>query len=110
MFENQVVIVTGGASGIGLGCVEKFLDLGATVVIADKDEKNGNALSEKYRTQGKDLHFITTDVSNYQQVEKMCQQASSLKGQIHVLVNSAGMFTAPAYCTDMDNEGWLKRA
>ncbi len=108
MFENQVIIVTGGASGIGLGCVEKFLDLGATVVIADIDEKNGNALTEQYKTQGKELHYIATDVSDYQQVEKMCQQAASIKGQIHVLVNSAGMVTEPAYCTDMENEKWLK--
>jgi NAD(P)-dependent dehydrogenase (short-subunit alcohol dehydrogenase family) len=44
-FEGQVVVVTGGASGIGAACVRRFADEGATVVVADVDEERGAALA-----------------------------------------------------------------
>ena len=57
---GKVAIVTGGASGIGAGIVEKFLTEGARVVIADVERERGEELAGKL---GGDVVFRSADVS-----------------------------------------------
>ncbi len=62
---NKVAVVTGGASGIGLATVHRFLQEGAAVVVADFNESNGK-LTVKQATdngQADRISFIKTDVA-----------------------------------------------
>ena len=85
---GKVAIVTGGASGIGRGMVERFAAEGARVVIADIETDKGEALAA---TLGPDIFFRRTDVSDPEQVGALVATAVEKFGGLHVMVNNAGV-------------------
>lgn len=85
---GKVAIVTGGASGIGRGMVERFAAEGARVVIADVETDKGEALAA---TLGVDTFFRRTDVSDPEQVGALVATAVEKFGGLHVMVNNAGV-------------------
>jgi NAD(P)-dependent dehydrogenase (short-subunit alcohol dehydrogenase family) len=85
---GKVAIVTGGASGIGRGIVEKFVAEGARVVIADVETDKGEALAAAL---GPDAFFRRTDVSDPEQVGALVAAAVEKFGGLHVMVNNAGV-------------------
>jgi NAD(P)-dependent dehydrogenase (short-subunit alcohol dehydrogenase family) len=85
---GKVAIVTGGASGIGAGIVEKFLAEGARVVIADVERDRGEDLAA---TLGADAAFRLTDVSDPDQVGALVTGAVETFGGLDVMVNNAGV-------------------
>lgn len=98
----QRVIVTAGASGIGLAIAQKFLTQGAKVFICDViKETLDMALSENPGMQG-DL----ADVGNQQQVEDFFYNAMTAMGGIDVLVNNAGIGGPRARIEDIDYDDW----
>jgi NAD(P)-dependent dehydrogenase (short-subunit alcohol dehydrogenase family) len=84
---GKVAIVTGGASGIGRGTVERFVAEGARVVIADVEDDRGKALAEAL---GPDAFFRRTDVSDPEQIGALVAAAVEKFGGLHVMVNNAG--------------------
>jgi len=90
-FIDQVVIVTGGAKGIGQGIAKVFSQEGAKVVIADWDEENGPITAEELRKNGGEAIYIKCDVSNENQVKAMVEKTIQTFGRIDVLVNNAGV-------------------
>ncbi len=85
---GKVAVVTGGASGIGRGTVEKFVAEGARVVIADVATDKGEALAAAL---GCDTCFVPTDVSDPAQVGELVAAAVEKFGGLHVMVNNAGL-------------------
>ena len=85
---GKVAIVTGGASGIGAGIVEKFLAEGARVVIADVERDRGQDFSA---TLGADAVFRFADVSEPDQVGALVAGALETFGALDVMVNNAGV-------------------
>jgi NAD(P)-dependent dehydrogenase (short-subunit alcohol dehydrogenase family) len=85
---GKVAIVTGGASGIGRGTVEKFAAEGARVVIADVETDKGEALAVAL---GPDTYFRRTDVSDPDQIGALVATAVERFGGLHVMVNNAGV-------------------
>lgn len=85
---DKVALVTGGASGIGRGMVERFVAEGARVVIADVQEELGEELSGAL---GAAAVFQRTDVSDQQQVGAAVAAAVEKFGGLHVMVNNAGI-------------------
>ena len=85
---GKVAIVTGGASGIGRGTVEKFVAEGARVVIADVETDTGEELAAAL---GPDAFFRPTDVSDAEQVGALVAAAVEKFGGLHVMVNNAGV-------------------
>ena len=82
---GKVAVVTGGASGIGLETVKRFLDSGAKVVIADIE--NCTELC-----QALDCIGVEVDVSDLAQMKKLMNTAVEAYGKIDILVNNAGVF------------------
>jgi NAD(P)-dependent dehydrogenase (short-subunit alcohol dehydrogenase family) len=86
--DGRVAIVTGGASGIGRGLVERFVAEGARVVIADVEADRGEALATSL---GGAAAFRKTDVSDPDQVGALVSHAVEKFGGLHVMVNNAGI-------------------
>jgi NAD(P)-dependent dehydrogenase (short-subunit alcohol dehydrogenase family) len=84
--QGRIVIVTGGARGIGAACVERFRREGAQVVLADLDPIQG---ARTAHTLG--AHFVHTDVGNKSDVDNLVQTVVEQYGRIDVLVNNAGI-------------------
>jgi NAD(P)-dependent dehydrogenase (short-subunit alcohol dehydrogenase family) len=85
---GKVAVVTGGASGIGAGIVERFLAEGARVVIADIERDRGEDFAA---TLGADAVFRLTDVSDPDQVGALVAAAVETFGALDVMVNNAGV-------------------
>ncbi|MDF1478497.1 SDR family oxidoreductase [Leifsonia sp. H3M29-4] len=82
---GQVVLVTGGARGVGEGIVETFLRAGAEVEIC------GRTTPETLReTDGRTARFSAVDVRDDEQVARWVSEVSDRRGRIDVLVNNAG--------------------
>ena len=94
MFQNKVVIVTGGAQGIGRSIAQAYVAQGANVVVADLDEPADAT-----------IHFIKTDVRNESHIHALMAQTAEQFGTIDILINNAGKFvvTPP---TELSLEVW----
>ena len=90
IFSGRVAFVTGGASGIGYGLVENFLQLGMKVVAVDFNQEY---LREKQGALAgrDDVHFVQADVGDRDQVRRAADEAIRKFGKIHVLCNNAGV-------------------
>ncbi len=89
--KDKVVIVTGGAVGIGGAIVEKFADRGANVVIADIKAEQGERLIDTLKKKGSEAEFIWTDVSDRSEVENLMEKTVERFGRLDYAVNNAGI-------------------
>jgi NAD(P)-dependent dehydrogenase (short-subunit alcohol dehydrogenase family) len=85
---GKVAIVTGGASGLGRGMVELFVEEGARVVVADVNEERGAAFANEL---GEAAAFQPADVSDADQVQALVDFAVERFGGLHVMCNNAGI-------------------
>ncbi len=88
-FSERVVIVTGGSSGIGYAAAEELLDAGASVMIAARNAKRGEAAAEALSEKG-NVAFTQCDITNLDDVQALVAATLETYGQINHLVNSAG--------------------
>ncbi|MER2063351.1 MAG: glucose 1-dehydrogenase [Alkalibacterium sp.] len=88
--NGKVVVVTGGASGIGLASVEAFLAKGAKVILSDYDEEAGKKHADRLKDKG-DVTFFKADVSKEEEVKALVEKAVDTYGSIDVIVNNAGI-------------------
>ncbi len=104
---DKVAVVTGGANGIGEAYSKGIASEGASVVIADLDERRGKEVSAEIEKSGGKALFVRTDVSKKQDAEKMVKATVDRFGSIDILVNNAGiLYTAPF--EDTTEEMWDK--
>ena len=88
LFENKVVMVTGGAAGIGRATAAGFAREGAKVAICDVNPEAGKTTAESL---GPEATFQQVDVSDNKSVNDWVESVVSQYGQIDVLVNNAGI-------------------
>jgi len=105
---DKVVIVTGGAQGIGKSIVEKLASEGANCVIVDVDlqtaQNTAKEVEEKY---GVKTLVFNVDVVNYQQVQSCVDETVAKFGKVDILVNNAGI-TKDNLIIRMTEEEWDK--
>ena len=87
---GRVIIVTGGASGIGRATVEACAKRGARVVLADLPRSEGAAIADSLTAEGHAVRFVACDVSNEADVEDLLAATSEL-GRLDVLIACAGI-------------------
>jgi NAD(P)-dependent dehydrogenase (short-subunit alcohol dehydrogenase family) len=106
--DGKVAVITGGASGMGRATTLRFLDEGASVVVADLNEKTGAETLELADRAGhaERARFIRTDVSEEAHIEKMVQLATSEFGRLDCVFNNAGIGGAFGPVTELEVEDW----
>lgn len=105
-FENKVVLVTGGASGIGRATAQAFAREGARVVVADIDTEGGRKVVQMIEEAGGTAVFCKADVSSPAQVEALIEKTVETYGRLDCAFNNAGIFGVQAPVADCTEENW----
>ncbi len=105
-FENQVALVTGAASGLGLATAKAFAEAGAAVVLADWDEKEVQSAAKGLSDRGHKTLAVRCDVSDDAQVEAMMNQTVSTFGRLDAAYNNAGVQGVLAETADSPREDY----
>src|ERR1700757_3908349 len=90
-FENKVALVTGAGSGLGLATAKAFAESGASVVLADANEKAVCSAAEELSAQGHKALAIQCDVADDAQVEAMVERTVAHFGRLDAAYNNAGI-------------------
>jgi NAD(P)-dependent dehydrogenase (short-subunit alcohol dehydrogenase family) len=88
--KNKVVLITGGAAGIGESIVENFLMQGSKVAFLDKDKKLGNELVNRFDCYDHKALFKECDLIDIVDLKKKIEEIQNELGAISILVNNAG--------------------
>ncbi|MEZ5553211.1 MAG: SDR family oxidoreductase [Pseudomonadales bacterium] len=106
--QDKVAVITGGASGMGLATVQRFLEEGARVVIADLNPDTGAvALSRMEELgYGPSVQFVLTDVAVEADVIAVLQTALAQFGALDILFNNAGVGGAIGPLTETTTADW----
>src|SRR5437660_4002636 len=99
-FENKVALVTGAASGLGLATARAFAESGASVVLADWNEKDAQSAAQELANRGHKTLAVRCDVADDAQVEAMVAQTVGVFGRLDVAFNNAGVQNVLAETAD----------
>jgi len=89
--EGKTAFITGGASGIGLGIAKVCAKYGMKVVIADSRQDALDEAMKYFKEKNLPVHPIKLDVTDREAYTRAADEAESVFGKIHVLVNNAGV-------------------
>tara|TARA_A100001011_G_scaffold325451_1_gene348457 strand:- start:1078 stop:1806 length:729 start_codon:yes stop_codon:yes gene_type:complete len=84
--ENKIAIITGGGRGIGKAITNRYLNEGATVILAELDEQSGKNTSDSIG-----CHFVKTDISHEDSVNSLFEYVKTKFSRLDILVNNAGI-------------------
>ena len=101
--ENKIAMITGAASGIGLGAVELFVAEGARVLAADVQDEKGAMLEQRF--PGK-VRFAHCDVTREDEIAAAVAQAASAFGGLDILFNNAGHGGAIGTVEETEVQAW----
>src|SRR5262245_2259652 len=105
---EKVVVITGGAHGIGEAAVVLFAREGYRVAFADVDRQGGERVSQRVRAASGEALFVCADISRPEGARDVVQQAVAAFGGIDVVFNNAGIQPPDSYKTaeDLDESVW----
>lgn len=101
--DGKVAMITGAASGIGLGTVELFVAEGARVVAADIQDEKGAMLEKRF--PGK-VVYVHCDVTSEADIEAAVNKAKTEFGGLDILFNNAGISDRMSVITEITADGW----
>lgn len=105
-FNDKVVLVTGGASGLGRASVLSFAKEGAKIAILDIDSSNGAKVVEEIKALGGEGALFVCDMTNPVQVAKAFDDAVAAFGRIDIMHANAGIIDVPMTVDKMTFEQW----
>ena len=105
--KGQVAVVTGAGRGIGFEAAKALVWLGANVVIAEINEKNGKSAEENINKEfaGGKAFFVKTDIGSEKDIDKLAEAAMKKFGKVDIVLNNATVFPMGAV-KDTPVESW----
>lgn len=91
LLKDKVAIITGGANGIGLAAVKRFVEEGAAVAIADFNTETGMQTERTFQTEGYNVKFFFVNVAERESVDNMVKEVAASLGSPDILINNAGI-------------------
>jgi len=88
---NKVIVITGGAKGIGEAITRACVEEGAIPVVVDRDAEAGERLQQEQTTKGKHCSFVCCDLTHASACEEAVSATLQKHGRINGLVNNAGI-------------------
>jgi NAD(P)-dependent dehydrogenase (short-subunit alcohol dehydrogenase family) len=107
-FDGKVVLVTGGAGGIGAAAAGIFASRGARVLVADRNRDGAEATAERIRGAGGDATGHEVDVADPASVDAMVAAAVSTYGRLDCAFNNAGIGGGFHAFTDVSVDDWQR--
>ena len=104
--SSQVVLITGGLTGIGRAAAVAFAKKGAKVVVAGRRDEAGKALAKELRSFGSEAEFINADVRKEDDVRALVDKTVARFGRLDVAVNNAGTEGQVGPITDQTAESY----
>ena len=106
-FKGKTVLITGASRGIGRECALEFARQGASNIIIgyNKSEEQALALESMLRDAGINALALKADVRSASEVKLMFRRAQAAFGQVHILVNNAGISGFSLF-TDISEDMW----
>lgn len=90
-FKDKVVVITGGATGIGFAFAKAFGRDGAKILLAARRENRLQEAVAQLEKLGIEARYKTCDVTNYEEVQELADFAWGTLGRVDVIMNNAGM-------------------
>lgn len=103
--QGQVALITGSGRGIGKGIALRFAREGADIAVVDINGEWAQATGEETRRLGRRVFVKTADVSDYDQVQAVVQEAVGALGKLDILVNNAGVAKVQPFL-EITRENW----
>jgi NAD(P)-dependent dehydrogenase (short-subunit alcohol dehydrogenase family) len=107
-FKNKVVVITGGATGIGKAMADRFGAEGAKVIICARRENRLQEAVKDLTGKGVDARYKVCDVSKLEDVKALADYAWNEFGHVDVLVNNAGIGGIPEPIVDSSEESYQR--
>lgn len=104
LFENQVVLVTGGRSGIGFAIAKQYLQLGAKVIIASRKEEALKKARQELSKFG-ECKYKACDIRNIDDINSLVEFIKNSYQNLDILINNAGG-QFPSLAKDISPNGW----
>lgn len=104
--KNKIAIITGAAQGFGYAIAKRFSASGCKIVLIDKDEEELNSAIKNEDIKSNVIDYFTTDITDFELVNKTINSIFDKHGSIDIFVNNAGI-AGPSYKTwEYPNDDW----
>lgn len=107
-FKDKVAVITGAASGIGRGIVERCVEEGMKVVLADINAQDLCKVENETKALGGTVLSVITDVTKRNDLELLARKTLNVFGQVHLLFNNAGVIAGgPPWKATWNDWEWV---
>ncbi len=104
--KDKVAFITGGGSGIGKAIAKSYVEEGAIVCLAARNQENMDNAVKEFEAMGGKALAIHMDITKEQDVIDAVKKAIDVYGRIDILVNNSGIGGPTAYVWDLKLEDW----
>ncbi len=95
LLHDKIILLTGGATGIGEATAQVVAAEGASVVVADMNADEGRATVSAIESAGDQAHFVEANVTSSDSVAALVEFVDSQFGRLDVLISCAGVYASP---------------